>query len=101
MGGDWTIVDGPGKGSTARFAENGTITGIPGLDRYAVCLAGDCADMGGTNDSLWLERDQHGAPFIFKRSANRFEIFTVVNQAQAGEKPVLAPAKRQWLLERR
>lgn len=100
LGGDWKIIEGPGKGAVVRFAENGRVTGLPNLDRYALCLAGDCADMGGDNDSLWLERDRRGAPWIFKRDDDTLEILQAVNRAQPDEKPQLAPGARQWLLER-
>lgn len=100
LGGDWKIIEGPGKGAVVRFAENGRVTGLPNLDRYALCLAGDCADMGGDNDSLWLERDRRGAPWIFKRDDDTLEILQAVNRAQPDEKPQLAPGARQWVLER-
>ncbi|WDY57985.1 hypothetical protein [Pseudomonas sp. PSKL.D1] len=100
LGGDWKIIDGDGKGGVVRFADNGSVTGLPGPDRYALCLAGDCADMGGSNDSMWLERNQRGAPFIFKRDDDRLEIFRAVNRAQPDEKPQLAAGARQWVLER-
>ncbi|MDZ3994678.1 hypothetical protein [Pseudomonas sp. Teo4] len=100
LGGEWKIVDGQGKGSVVRFADNGSVTGLPGPDRYALCLAGDCASMGGSNDSLWLERNQRGAPFIFKRDGDKLEIFQAVNRAQPDEMPALAPGARRWVLER-
>ncbi|HGM5582516.1 TPA: hypothetical protein ACKP22_004233 [Pseudomonas putida] len=100
FGGEWKIVEGPGQGGVVRFAENGSVTGLPDLDRYAVCLAGDCADMGGANDSLWLERNERGSPWIFKREGDQLEIMQAVNQALPDEKPQLAPGKRQWVLER-
>lgn len=98
--GDWKIVEGQGQGAVVRFADNGSVSGLPGPDRYALCLAGDCASMGGANDTLWLERNQRGAPFVFKRDGDRLEIFQAVNRAQADEMPQLAPGARQWLLER-
>ena len=98
--GDWKIVEGPGQGAVVRFTDNGSVTGLPGPDRYALCLAGDCATMGGNNDTLWLERDQRGAPFVFKRDGDTLEIFRAVNQAQADEMPQLAPGERQWVLQR-
>jgi len=99
LGGDWKIIEGEGKGSVVRFADNGAVTGLPGPDRYALCLAGDCASMGGSNDSLWLERNQRGAPFIFKRDDDKLEIFQAVNRAQPDEMPQLAAGARQWVLE--
>ncbi|MFJ4156552.1 hypothetical protein ACIPZF_17355 [Pseudomonas sp. NPDC089752] len=100
LGGEWKIVEGEGKGGVVRFADNGSVTGLPGPDRYALCLAGDCANMGGSNDSLWLERNQRGAPFIFKRDDDKLEIFRAVNQAQPDEIPQLAAGARQWVLEK-
>ena len=100
LGGEWKIVEGEGKGSVVRFADNGGVTGLPGPDRYALCLAGDCASMGGSNDSLWLERNQRGAPFIFKRDDDKLEIFQAVNRAQPDEMPQLAAGARQWVLEK-
>lgn len=100
LGGDWKIVEGQGKGGVVRFADNGGVTGLPGPDRYALCLAGDCASMGGSNDSLWLERNQRGAPFIFKRDGDTLEIYRAVNTAQANDIPQLVAGAKQWVLER-
>lgn len=99
LGGAWTIMEGPGKGANVTFSDSGNVTGLPGPDRFALCLAGDCATMGGSNDSLWLERNQRGAPFIIKRNGNQLEIFQAVNRAQPDEMPMLAAGKRQWLLQ--
>ena len=99
LGGNWKIVEGQGKGASVRFDDTGNVTGLPGPDRFALCLAGDCATMGGSNDSLWLERNQRGAPFILKRDGDKLEIFQAVNRAQPDEMPVLAAGKRQWVLE--
>lgn len=100
LGGTWTITEGPGQGGTVRFADNGSVAGLPGPDRYALCLAGDCATMGGSHDSLWLERNQRGAPWIFKRDGDTLEIFQAVNTAQPDEIPQLAPGPRQWVLKK-
>ncbi|MFV3404065.1 MULTISPECIES: hypothetical protein [Pseudomonas] len=100
LGGDWTITEGPGKGARVRFSDNGVVTGLPGPDRFALCLAGDCASMGDGNDSLWLERNQLGAPWIFKRDGDTLEIFQAVNRAQPDEMPQLAAGARQWVLEK-
>ncbi|CAK18060.1 hypothetical protein [Pseudomonas entomophila] len=100
LGGDWKIVEGQGKGAVVRFSDTGNVTGLPGPDRFALCLAGDCATMGDGNDSLWLERNQRGAPWIFKRDGDTLEIFQAVNRAQPDEMPQLAAGTRQWVLER-
>jgi hypothetical protein len=100
LGGDWKIIEGQGKGGTVRFSDTGTVTGLPGPDRFALCLAGDCASMGGNNDSLWLEHNQRGAPFIFKRDGDKLAIYQAVNTAQPDEIPQLAAGTQQWVLER-
>lgn len=100
LGGEWKIVEGQGKGAMVRFGDTGNITGLPGPDRFALCLAGDCATMGDGNDSLWLERNQRGAPWIFKRDGDTLEIFQAVNRAQPDEMPQLAAGARQWVLEK-
>ncbi|MFF7109362.1 hypothetical protein [Pseudomonas sichuanensis] len=100
LGGDWKIVEGQGQGTTVRFSDTGNVTGLPGVDRFAICLAGDCATMGGGNDSMWLERNQRGAPWIFKRDGDTLEIFRAVNRAQPDEMPELAAGARQWVLEK-
>ncbi|MFK0085856.1 hypothetical protein ACIQUS_01020 [Pseudomonas sp. NPDC090755] len=100
LGGDWKVVEGPGTGAVVHFRANGLLDGMPGLDRYALCLAGDCAAMSGEFDSLWLERNKQGNPWIFKRDGKKLEIFQAVNQAKGDEMPDLHPGTRRWLLER-
>ena len=100
LGGDWKIVEGPGKGGVVRFADNGGVNGLPNLTRYALCLAGDCASISGHYDSLWLERNQQGNPWIFTRDGDTLEIFQALNSAQPNEMPQLKPGARQWVLER-
>jgi len=100
LGGNWKIVEGPGQGAEVHFGDNGSVKGLPNLDRYALCLAGDCADMTGGQDSLWLELNKRGAPYIFKRDGDQLEILQAINSAQPDEKPMLSPGARQWLLER-
>jgi hypothetical protein len=100
MGGKWTIVSGDGQGSTVQFLPNGTIQGLPENDRYALCLAGDCAAMSGEYDSMWLEKSEQGNAWIFSRKGNQLEIFQAVNAAKADEMPELRPGPRRWLLEK-
>ncbi len=100
LGGDWEIVEGPGQGATVHFQSDGRIDGLPDTDRYALCLAGDCAAMSGEFDSLWLERNKQGNPWIFVRQGDQLEIFQAVNQAKADEMPDLQPGPRRWLLEK-
>ncbi|KIU51912.1 MULTISPECIES: hypothetical protein [Pseudomonas] len=98
--GDWKVIEGPGQGNVVRFGDTGSVEGLPNLDRYALCLAGDCASMSGEYDSLWLERNQQGNPWIFKRDGKTLEILRALNSAQPDEMPQLYPGARQWLLER-
>lgn len=99
MGGKWTIVSGDGQGSTVQFMPDGSVQGLPENDRYALCLAGDCAAMSGEYDSMWLEKAEQGAPWIFARKGKQLEIFQAVNNAGADQMPELRPGPRRWLLE--
>ncbi len=100
MGGGWTIVNGPGEGNTVQFQADGQVTGLPGSDRYALCLAGDCASMSGGNDNMWLQLNGQGNAWIFARKGKELEIFQTVNTAQADEMPSFTPGERKWLLEK-
>ncbi|AZD11333.1 putative lipoprotein [Pseudomonas chlororaphis] len=100
LGGEWKIVNGPGQGGTVLFQSNGQVMGLPGADRYALCLAGDCASMSGGYDNLWLQLNGQGNPWIFARNGEQLEIFQTINAAQADEVPSLTPGTRQWLLEK-
>ncbi|WP_397450617.1 hypothetical protein [Pseudomonas sp. NA-150] len=100
MGGKWKITDGEGAGSTVQFHPDGSVDGLPGNDRYALCLAGDCAAMSSENDSLWLEKNKHGNAWIFMRKGDKLEILQAMNQAGADDMPDLHPGPRKWLLER-
>lgn len=100
MGGSWKIVNGQGEGSTVQFQADGQVAGLPGADRYALCLAGDCASMSGGNDNMWLQQNGQGNTWIFARKGKELEIFQAVNTAQADEMPSFTPGQRQWLLEK-
>lgn len=100
LGGSWKIISGPGVGGEVQFKPDGQTTGLGNNDRYALCLAGDCASMSGEYDSLWLEKNQNGRPWIFVRKGNQLEISQAVNTAQADEMPQLSPGAREWLLEK-
>ncbi|RMQ49195.1 putative lipoprotein [Pseudomonas cichorii] len=99
MGGKWTIVSGDGQGSTVQFLPDGSVQGLPENDRYALCLAGDCAAMSGEYDSMWLEKNEQGNPWIFARKGKQLEIFQALNEARSDEMPQLRPGPRRWLLE--
>lgn len=100
LGGSWKIVNGPGEGSTVQFQADGAIQGLPGADRYALCLAGDCASMSGGHDTVWLQLSGQGNPWIFTRNGKQMEIFQAVNGSQADEVPSFSPGNRQWTLEK-
>ena len=100
MGGDWKIANGNGEGATVQFQANGQVAGLPGADRYSLCLAGDCASMSGGYDSMWLQRNGVGNAWIFARKGKQLEIFQAINTSQADEVPSFTPGPRQWLLEK-
>lgn len=56
--------------------------------------------MSGGNDTIWLQLNEQGNPWIFTRKGDDMEIFQAVNGAQADEKPSFSPGTRQWALEK-
>ena len=52
LAGSWKIRSGPGEGGLVIFHADGKLDGLPGAERFALCLAGHCAAMGGEDDSL-------------------------------------------------
>ncbi|MFJ7315917.1 hypothetical protein ACIQVE_24775 [Pseudomonas sp. NPDC098747] len=100
LGGSWKIVSGEGEGNAVQFQADGQVSGLPGADRYGLCLAGDCASMSSDNDSMWLQLNGKGNDWIFVRKGKDLEIFRVVNTALADEMPALTPGERKWLLEK-
>ncbi|MET1079398.1 MAG: hypothetical protein ABWY06_15405 [Pseudomonas sp.] len=99
LGGEWAIVEGPGEGGSVLFQADGRLEGLPGTDRYALCLAGDCASMVGERDSLWLQQGNQGSVWIFVRDDDELQIFEAHNRAQSDEMPEYGPGPRRWLLE--
>ncbi|RJG12868.1 hypothetical protein D3879_06200 [Pseudomonas cavernicola] len=100
LGGTWKIKQGTGTGGLVLFHPDGKVEGLPGAERYALCLAGDCAAMSGEYDSLWLQLGEQGNSWIFKRDGEQLEIFEALNRAQADEMPDYTPGKPRWLLGR-
>jgi hypothetical protein len=100
LGGKWSIVQGEGQGSVVEFQADGSVSGLPNNDRFALCLAGDCAAMSGEYDSMWLEKNEKGNPWIFVRKGKQLEIFQAVNNAKADEMPDLRPGASQWVLQK-
>ncbi|WP_374439450.1 hypothetical protein [Pseudomonas panipatensis] len=98
--GTWIIKEGQGQGSKVSFQPDGRLDGMPNADRYALCLAGDCAAMSGDNDSIWLQQGRQGREYLFQRNDDKLELFEAVNRAQSDEMPEYNPGRRVWLLER-
>jgi len=100
MGGLWKIIDGHGTGHRVVFTADGHVSGLPGTDRYKLCLDGDCASQGAGNDTLYLGSGDLGHPWVFVRKGKQLEIFQAINQSRPDEIPQLTPGPRQWLLEK-
>ena len=100
LAGSWKIRSGPGEGGLVIFHADGKLDGLPGAERFALCLAGDCAAMRGEYDSLWLQLGQEGNEWIFVRDGDQLQIFEALNRAQPDEMPDLYPGPQRWLLER-
>jgi hypothetical protein len=98
MGGQWKIIDSHGTGQLVVFTEDGHVSGLPGTDRYELCLDGDCASQGAGNDTLYLGTGDRSDTWIFVRKGMQLEIFQALNTAQADEIPQFTPGPRQWLL---
>ena len=100
LSGSWKIASGDGEGNTVQFQADGQVSGLPGADRYALCLAGDCASMNSDHDSMWLQLNGQGNNWIFARKGKALEIFQAVNTALVDEMPQFTPGERKWLLEK-
>ncbi|WP_252273699.1 hypothetical protein [Pseudomonas subflava] len=100
LGGEWTIREGVGEGGLVLFHPDGRLEGLPGTERYALCLAGDCASMAGEHDSLWLQLGNQGSPWLFEREGDRLRILEALNQSAPDEVPTYRPGRQAWLLER-
>ncbi|MFJ2283305.1 hypothetical protein ACIOUG_19475 [Pseudomonas sp. NPDC087803] len=100
LGGSWKIASGDGEGNIVQFQADGQVSGLPGANRYALCLTGDCASMNSDHDSMWLQLNGQGNNWIFARKGKALEIFQAVNTALADEMPQFTPGERKWLLEK-
>lgn len=100
LGGNWLIQQGPGQGGLVLFRPDGSVEGLPGAERYALCLAGDCASMAGENDSLWLQLGEQGATWLFQREGDQLRILEAFNSAAPDEIPDYRPGRLGWLLQR-
>lgn len=100
LGGTWTIREGLGEGGLVLFHADGQLEGLPGAERYALCLAGDCAAMSGEYDSIWLQLGEQGQSWLFERDGQQLRIFEALNRAQIDEMPDYGKGQQAWLLER-
>ncbi|MDP2245269.1 hypothetical protein [Pseudomonas sp.] len=100
LGGSWTIMQGLGEGGLVLFQPDGRVEGLPGTERYALCLAGDCAAMSGESDSIWLQLAEQGQTWLFERDDQHLSIFTALNRAQSDEMPDYHKGELHWRLER-
>lgn len=101
LGGTWVIKEGLGEGGLVLFLADGSLQGLPGAERYALCLAGDCAAMSGEYDSLWLQLANQGQSWLFEREGDQLRIFEALNRAQIDEMPDYFKGQQRWLLEQR
>jgi hypothetical protein len=67
-----------------QFQADGQVTGLPGSDRYALCLAGDCASMSSGNDNMWLQLRVGKENWIFVRKGKELEILPDREQRAGG-----------------
>lgn len=100
LGGTWSIREGLGEGGLVLFHADGRLEGLPGSERYALCLAGDCAAMSGEFDSIWLQLGEQGQSWLFERDGQELRIFEALNRAQIDEMPDYRKGQQRWRLER-
>lgn len=101
MGGTWLIKEGLGEGGLVVFQADGGVQGLPGAERYALCLAGDCAAMSGEFDSLWLQLGEQGQSWLFERDGDQLRVFEALNRAAITAMPDYYKGQQRWLLIQR
>ncbi|WAC46343.1 hypothetical protein OU997_09335 [Pseudomonas sp. SL4(2022)] len=101
LGGTWLIKEGLGEGGLVLFQADGSVQGLPGAERYALCLAGDCAAMSGEFDSLWLQLGDQGQNWLFERKDDELRVFEALNSSQIDEMPNFYKGQQRWLLQQR
>ncbi len=101
LGGSWLIKEGLGEGGLVIFQADGSVQGLPGAERYALCLAGDCAAMSGEFDSLWLQLGDQGQSWLFEREGDQLRVFEALNRSQIDEMPSYYKGQQHWLLVKR
>lgn len=100
MGGAWEIIKGQGTGHIVHFTADGKVCGLPGADRYALCLGGDCANMNGGFQDLWLAQGAKQDAWLFTRKEKQLEIFKYINTSLPDEQPTYVTTTLEWLLEK-
>jgi hypothetical protein len=101
LGGTWLIKEGIGEGGLVQFQADGSLQGLPGAERYALCLAGDCAAMSEEFDSLWLQLGDQGQSWLFEREGDQLRVFEALNRSQIDEMPSYYKGQQRWLLVKR
>lgn len=100
LGGDWEIREGAGREGLVRFHPDGRVEGLPEVEHYALCLAGDCAERSVEHEILWLQNAQQGREWLFQLDDDQLSIYQADNQALHTDIPQYRPGPRVWLLER-
>ena len=100
LGGDWKVREGDGQKGLVRFHPDGHVEGLPGVERYALCLAGDCASRSTEQEIIWLQNGRQGGEWLFQLAGDELSIFQAENQSPSSEEPQYRPGRRVWLLER-
>lgn len=100
LGGDWEIREGNGQKSQVHFHPDGRVEGLPGVERYALCLAGDCAGRSEEQEIIWLQNGGQGREWLFQLAGDELSIYAAENQALHSDAPQYRPGRRAWLLER-
>lgn len=100
LGGDWEIREGDGQKSRVHFHPDGRVDGLPGVERYALCLAGDCAERSEAQEIIWLQNGTQGREWLFQLAGDELSIYAAENQALHSDTPQYQPGRRVWLLER-
>lgn len=98
LGGTWKIEEGLGRGGLVLFGSDGSVKGLPGAERYALCLAGDCAAMNGDADGIWLQLGNQGNSWLFERDGKNLRIYQAINRAAADEMASLHKGTQYWKL---
>lgn len=100
LGGDWEVLEGAGQRGLVRFHADGRVEGLPGAERYALCLSGECAGRSEEEEIIWLQNGEQGAEWLFRLDDDELSIYQADNQSLHSDVPQYRPGRRVWLLER-